>query len=574
MNFNHLKLRNFTVLTSAITVALALTSCRGCQQKQAIDIRTLPAGDTHTAFIVNNFNDFINGLNGFFTKLTSHGGAEQFSLVRQKIKQQYNFDIFDSKSFNAWGIDPQAGLIAFTEGQSQKENYVLAIGINDQQKFDEIFKKYIAAQLSSDKFGNEQVGKYTLQRAGRPFGTEIVYGVSWVHVGNVVLVAFVDGDESIRTVLKRLEQNNNNKNKNATNLLNDAVFRKTTAKIPAKYPVLYVRGDINARKPIKQNSKNSLFAETTIYHSIATSIKIDDSGLNFETYIELPVPGSNFDKALASEPPVAMLKHIAANALIAGISRAAKPKTLAAIRTQPFLLQWLNQVLSLAHQETSLDPEKEILPLLTGASTLSVYLNKFNGVAGKLQRRPSFNSLLDFIHIVATAEVTDEKAMFSALENSRKSMQKRGIEMNLQQIRFDKKEIKIYTRAIPKNANATFTPKLGWALFGNTYVYAAGANRLSQALNLLKGGEPTLEQKLASSSIKLTEQTGTSVLIIRPYVLLDELTKLKKLDTNNSVDIVAMIPTALKLLQAIGDIVISVSGEPDGLRIKLSEQLQ
>lgn len=523
-----------------------------------MSVRELPAADAGGAFIVDHFGAFVDGAREFLTKLTRRSGTASFEMMRQNLKQQLNFDPFDVKSYEAWGIDTQAGVVIFTEAPSPLP--ILAISVKDQKKFDVAFEALLTTSDGASKFSTETVGPFTMQLAGRPFGTEIAPAMAWAHVNNFVLIARADATASLRTALTRLTQTMGKKD--APNLASDATFRDTVAKLPPGDALLYARGDA---------ASFAGSAAGTMGRALATSLKINAQGLSADIYAGLPVAG--FDKALAGPAPLELLARIADDAVLVGISRAARPEALTVLRSQPALSTALNKVLAQAQSQIGLDPEKDILPLLAGPVTVSVHIQKLDGVAGQLQRHLSLDSLLDFVHVIATADLKDAKAMAAVLERSREALQKRGVLINKHNEKIGGHDIAVYSSGVPKGAPAGTVSKLGWAIAGNVYVYAAGAGRLTRELELLSGTGTALTGKLAESSSKLASEAGTSVLVLRAGSLAERAQSLGVgVDASKGID--AIIAPAIGLLQSLGDIAIGVSGEPDGLRLKLREQLQ
>ncbi len=97
-------------------------------------MRELAGPDAAAAFVVDDLGSAVKSLDAFLGKLTEKAGASQLAQTRASLKQQFDLDPLDPKSYESWGIDTGRGLIVFTE--SKETSPILALAVDDEKKLD------------------------------------------------------------------------------------------------------------------------------------------------------------------------------------------------------------------------------------------------------------------------------------------------------------------------------------------------------------------------------------------------------------------------------------------------------
>jgi hypothetical protein len=542
---------------AAVAVAFAGTSCRGCGERGPVSVRELVGADAGAAFVVDSLGKLVSGAEGFAAKLTRKAGGSTLQQARTSIKAQFNLDPLDVKTYAAWGIDTDGGLAIFTEGKDPTP--VLALAVSDGQKLDQQLTAMLAKADGASKLSEEKVGSFTVHNAGRPFGTEVAPAMHWVHVGRHVLIARAEGRAALGAVLDRLS-----KAAARPSLGSDPTFKELSGKLPPSDAVFFARPDASARLVAG--------GAAGLSRGAATGISLSTKGLDIDTFVSLAVP--SLEKALAAPAPGDLASHVGEDAVIVALTRSLRPEAVAALRTQPVASQMLDKSLGRIRDEVGVDPEKDILPLLSGPLTLSVHLLSLDALASQVrQRQATVGGLLESIHVVITAGVKDTKGMAALLERSRQSLKERGVEVSKRTLKVGDGEAVVYTPESAAKAPPTAAPRLGWGLYKDTYVYAAGSGRLERELELLAGKGPSMEGKLGDVGQKLASEKGASVMVVRAAAVAERASGLT-IDPAAAQGLDAIIGGVIELLRTLGDVGLAVTAEPEGLRLRLREQIQ
>jgi hypothetical protein len=546
-----------STLRLAAVFLLFLSSCRGCGQRGPQDVRELASANAAAAAVIGNLGTFVAHTDAFATRATRKAGAALWQRTREGLQKQAGIDLLDPKAYDEWGVDADAGLIFFSEEAGKPP--LLGLGIKDQKKFDASMKALAARVDSAETTSEATLHGYRVVTASRPFGTEAVAALSWAHVGRLALLANGDNKAQLDTVLCRLRTAEEAKDKaSVTSLATDPTFRSMTSKVAAADLLLFLRGA----------AAGALLspAATSLSSGAVTTIALGAEGFASDTFMNVNIPG--IDKALAGPAPADLAARVDADAAFLLLSRSLRGDGLHLLRSQPALSPLIDKALAALKNEIGIDFEREIVPLLSGAVTASVHLNDVGKLAAELQQNRAGMNWLDFANVVLTAEVTDAKAMLSLLERSQAELGKRGVKIAKSEQKLGDKSAVLFTPELGGKA------KLGWALLGNVYVYAAGTGRLERALATVAGQGQNMRQGLSASPVgKLADQEGATVAILRAGSIADSVSRTAAAPAA-AMSLGALISGALELLRTINDVALSVQAEEGGLRIKTREQMQ
>lgn len=543
---------------AALALALAGTSCRGCGERGPATVRELVGEDAGAAFVVDSLGKLVSGAEAFAAKLTRKAGSSTLQQARVSIKSQFDLDPLDVKTYAGWGIDTDGGLAVFTEGKEPAP--LLALTIADAAKFDTALTSMLAKADGASKLSQEQVGSFTVHNAGRPFGTEVAPAMHWVHVGRHALVARAEGRTALGAALARLGRPAADR----PSLASDATFKELAGKLPPSDAVFFARPDASARLVAG--------GATGLSRGAVTGFSVGATGFDTDTFLSLAVPG--LAQALAAPAPADLASRVGEDAVVVALTRSVRPDAVAALRTQPVMSQLLDKSLTRIRDEVGVDPEKDILPLLSGPLTASVHLLNLDALAARMrQRQATVGGLLESIHVVITAGVKDTKGMAALLDRSRDSLKTRGVNVTRRTVKLGDGEAVLYAPE-PGKPRSGAPPRLGWGLYKDTYVYAAGSGRLERELDLLAGkGGASMEGKLGDVGSKLAAEKGASVVVLRAGAVAERASGLD-VDPAAAQGLDAIIGGVIEVLRTLGDVGLAVTAEPDGLRLRVREQIQ
>ncbi len=543
----------FVRLLAALALAPLAFSCRGCGERGPQTILAMAPADAGGVFLVHDLGRAVEDLEAFATRATRKAGGAALRRTRDGFVQQLGFDPLDPAGYKKLGLKLEDGLLVFTEGTRPEP--LLAVGVDDRTRFDTALKQLVKTIDGADKLQTTKVGNFEVQSAGRPFGTEVAPAIFWAHVGGFALVARGDGKESIDAALDRLGKEPS-KDAVIPSLAGDALYQKLTAKVAAGDALLFARGSaatalLDARA-------------AGLSEGAATSIDVGAAGVSSDTFLQLTLPG--LKEALGGDAPLELAQDVEGDAVLVGLTRHARKDSLEVLKAQPAAASLIAQALTPLGQATGLDPEADVVPLLAGPMTASVHVMDLARLPETLSRTRSLMALLDFVHVVITAEIKDPAAMQAALDRSIGALKERGVTIEKKSVKQGEATAVLYG---PKGTN-----RLGWGLLGNKYVYAAGPGRLERAIAALGNKDGSVLPKLKGGvGESLAAQPGTSALVLRGGALADAASGLN-LGGAAAMGAAAIVGGAVELVRTLGDVGLSLSAEPDGLRLKAKESLQ
>ncbi|MEE8409316.1 MAG: hypothetical protein V3T05_06910 [Myxococcota bacterium] len=542
------------VLVSAI---VALCTCRGCGKEDGPEaILDLAAPDTLAAVVVPDLGGLAKGVDDFVTRATRNAGAEAVKRLRKSLTTQVGFDPLDVGKYEERGLAAHGPCLLFTEGDSPEP--LLAFTITNREAFDNTVKDVLKKTDGASRYASEKVHGWDVQTAGRPFGTEVVPAFYWTYIGRFAITARAEGKSALDAALKRLAASDPGGTR--ATLRSDPLFRTLSRKVSSEGLTVFARGNAAVKL---------LSTPESVSRGVITSVRINGKGFELDTFVELEI--ADLDHALAGPAVLGLADRVADDAALVLMTHAAGPEAVRAARSHPGVSSLVDRALAPLGSAIGVDPEKDILPWLKGPLTLSVHLDDLSEMPRRLQQRRSLAAVLEFVHIAVIADVTDPKRFQAMLDRSRVALAKRGVELRQRTVTVGKLEANIVEPVGP----GTATPRLGWAMVGDKYVYGAGAGRLDAILKVLAAGDSGLSTSIEGTVAgELATQPGNSVVLLRVGQLAEAAARITLGQPKAGIGIGALIGSGLQIMRTIGDVGLAVSAEPGGLRLRIRERLQ
>lgn len=542
--------RSGAILWLAVTPLLTLSvGCRGCGPEQPKSaLLDLAKDDTQIAFTIADLTQAAQTARAFFDNATKKTGAMATS-VQNAAQKQLGFDPFAPEGYASAGIDPSAGLIFFSEGASP--DLVLALKVADQKKINE----WIAATLKrldgATELKEEQAEGLKLRTVGRPFGTELIPVSHWTFVDDVVLVSQAAGRASLINAAKRLQA----PQPESKTLADDPLYQKLVGKLPADSTFkVFFRG--TAARAVTGSEPSELSK------GAALGMTFSGKGFGGDFFIDFAVPG--LAEALSGAAPADLASLVGEDALAVMLTQSAKVDALEALRKEPALAGLIDTALAAFEREAGMNARTEVLPLLAGPMTGGLYLVDPQRALGTLQRGAADpNAYLDVIHASVTAEVRDREKMLGLLDQAK-------TKLDTATLKLEKTESERNGKPLVRFEPDRPAPRLGWALYGNTYVYGAGTGRLDAMLDVLDGKKPAL--KLEGPGKTLGQKEGASVFVFRVGQAGDRVGALAS-ELGAAGPMGQLVTSAVDTAKTIGDLALSLEADPDGLRVTVREVL-
>ncbi|MEL6544122.1 MAG: hypothetical protein AAFQ82_05820 [Myxococcota bacterium] len=539
------------VLRGALVAALALSvGCEGCgAPKGDSALVEMAAPNAQIAFTTGDLVSTAGEIRAFFDAATKNSGPMAAS-VENAAQQQLGFNPFDPKGYAEVGIDPKAGMMFFTEGLSPAA--VLALRVSDQKKV----ATWIAATLKrldgATELKQEKEEGLDISTVGRPFGTELVPVSHWTFVKDLVLVSQADGKASLINAAKRIQA----RKADAPSLKGDALYSKLVGKIAEDSAFkLFLRG--TAAKAVTGSAPSELSK------GAALGMSFSSTGFGADFFVDFAVPG--LAEAMSGAAPADLAKQVGEDALVAMVTRSANPAALDVLRKEPTLASVIDTALAAFDREAGMSAKDDVLPLLAGPLTSGLYLMDAQKAFGTLQRGGmNPNAMLDVVHASVTAEIKDRAKMLALLDQAKEKLETPNLKFKKLD---EERNGKPLTRYVPDRPE----PKLGWALYGTTYVYGAGPGRLDMMLDVIDGKSPGMT--LAGPASALGQKKGASVFVLRIGEVGERAGALASELGAAGPMLGQIVTSAVNTAKKLGDVAVALEADKDGLRLSVREEL-
>ncbi|MED5464589.1 MAG: hypothetical protein VX699_08060 [Myxococcota bacterium] len=541
---------------SVICILLFLANCKSCVKAEPDTLLKLaPVSTSHLVWIPNGVT-LVSSARDFISQATRRGGAAVVNRLRSGTSKQLGVDVLDADSLSERGVQPEKGGLLFLEGASSEPLWACAV--SDTKKFDAFIAELMTRVDGANRVSEIQEDGVVIQSVGRPFGNATIPVMVWSHVRGFVLLARPEGMDALKRATKRILAVDYSRP--GSSITDDPVFTRLKSRVSEGEFVVFSRG---GGSPALEGVSEGLMM----------SGRLGLSGASLDAFVDLKVPG--LKEAFGKEPTLPLAERIEPDALLSFLTRVARPEGLKAVRNNKPLGVALDSVFGSMGAMTALNVEEEVVPLLSGPLTATLHLSNLSRLpADLLQKRhalmQSLSALLDVFHVVITADVADREGMKSLLAKSQAQLVKRGTPIRALTEVIGGKEVLIYEHDVE-------APRLGWALVENRYIYSAGTGRLRQTLEHLLGGKPGLKAGLTKSvGGALAARPSSSVMILRSEALADGAVDLLKGFPGmvQSTGMAALANQFVEVIRTVGDVSVGISGEDQGIRVVVREQLQ
>lgn len=490
---------------------------------------------------VPNLEALLLGADAFAHRATQKAAGALLERFQKGLEQQIGLNPFAPGAAARVGIDAKQGAVMFLEPGHDEP--IVALALTDRKTADAALKGLMEKLDGANKEEHWAVAEREATTLGRPFGDKLVPVVHWLHLGDVALVVRGGGKEALAAAVQRLEHALRTEGVPAPSPL-----ERLGAKVPVGQVYSYTRGLAQAA--------GAPPAETMSRFQVAAG------GFESDTYVALAVPG--LKEALGATVPLELARTVEPGASAVLLTGSARPEGLQALRNLPELTGFVDAQSGRIARLVGLDIEKEALPLFAGPLAVAVHLDDVGSIPERIQKR-RFSTLMDVVQVGIVAELKDPAAMLAVLHRAKDALTEQGVKLRARKAKLSGKATIIFEPDTDK-------PKIGWTVVDGRYVYAAGPGRLDKLLAHLRApGDGMLPELQKGIGAALAQTPGASVVVLRGESIAAAASQLQ---LKRGFGIGELVDAAAALVRTLGDVAMSITAEPDGLRVQVREALQ
>lgn len=523
-----------------------LMSCTRCASPSTTNLLEMVPAESPFVVTLSDLGNTSADLNTFLTRAAGSSG-ESLKKVKEALTQQLTADFFDPQSYEQAGIVAQSGAVLFSEKPDAAP--IVLLQISDPTKFEKTLAAIVQNIDGANERSEQIIENEKLLVLGRPFGGDVVPVIYWAYHHSSVFLTSAQNASSIAHTLTRLRQ------KNPTNpsMVTNQDFQTLRAKFAPGGLFTYIKG----------NAAQALRPDLTLEGNLASSTTLGGQGFSSRFYIR--TPSYNPQKLFAATPTQPLLSRVADNTVAVALSNVTAGPLFNYLESLPNVQERLGKLLGHFQNQSGLDLKSDLLPLLKGPLTASLHVVDLEQLAQKIPKTRSARGFLDVVHFSATAQITDHNAMLAALDKSREQLKKRGVVLDKHIEKIQNKDVVFYEPQEPQ-------PRLGWALVDDLYVYGAGIGRLRQTVEMLVSGGSALPTSVKGSLLgAFSEQPNRSIAAFRLKQISD-LGRAMSGSTGSAVAAGALLGSLFETMRTLGDVVVSLSGDSEGVWFEVQQK--
>lgn len=503
-------------------------------------VLTLAPADASVALYVPHLETFTQDALSFVTTIEAKAATDALSRVRRALSTELGIDPLAPETLEKVGLRPGGEALIYVP--HREDSPILMLPVARPADFDRSVRMLVEKLDGANRHELQTVGHSQLHIVGRPFGDAVVPVVAWAHHHGYAHMAAAQGIDPLR---RRLASKDSQ---------------------PAQGAALSTQWRPAASKP-----EHRLWAALRTPTASAT-LTLGAGGLTVEAW--LPLGDPTLPAVLKAPAPSALARQLGDDALLFALTHAVRPEVWDTVRADASIAAFAGRALVPLTRATGLDLERQVLPLLAGPLSAAVYLGDAAMLAPMLRRGVRSARLsLDLIQVAIVARVRDADGMLTLLRRSQQLLAAKHIAIDEHRETLGGVTAHIFAPGKLDRA------RLGWALWGDTYVYGAGTGRLRATLSRLATpvddstgvSAPILRSRTIAAWM---DEPDTSVLVFRAAELGGRLRALLGgSDATADPALGGTIDAALRLFEAVGDIGVRIDAHPDGLRLRLRQEL-
>ncbi|MEK7704718.1 MAG: hypothetical protein AAB426_07130 [Myxococcota bacterium] len=524
-------------VVAVLAALLLFAGCRGCRQPAAAPVLTLVTSDARLALYVPRIGTLSQNAAAFVTALESRAHSDAIRRVRLALATQLGVDPLAPDALGRLGLRADGEALLYVAANERWP--LLLLPLEAPETFERAIRALVQKVDGADRFATEEIGATRVHVIGRPFGDAVVPVLGYLARDGYVFVATGPGIAQLHAMARQSTP------ADARPQSLGAVWHPRPSAGVVPWAALYTP------------------------HGSAT-MTLGASGLDIDGFVKLA--DAQGVALLAGSSPVSLLPEVGSDALLFALTPVARADVWTALHALPSAAAVGSRLLGQFANASGLDPEREVLPLLAGPLSAAVYLGDPQVVGSMLQRARPARLSLDVVHVAIVARLRDPTAMLTLLRRSQKLLAERHIAVREIRESFGGQEAQLFVPGDPARA------KLGWAVWGDRYVYGAGSGRLRATLDRLarlRAGSTDEQGPHVDDNVlrDWLAHEGTSMVVVRGTALGERLGNLLGGAAATEPTLGTALDAVIRLVTALGDVGVAVQAEPEGLRLRVHEAL-
>ncbi|MDP7038872.1 MAG: hypothetical protein QGI45_06930 [Myxococcota bacterium] len=446
---------HFTRL-SLIIAALTFYGCHSCESAKTYKIWDFVPAQSALVLEIESIQAMAEGFARYFSSFSQDLPQDIAAKLQHGLKESLGFDPGAPETFKKFGLDIEKPWIVFSAKHPLKS--VVVAPLNDFSAFQKTLENILAKEFEIS-FKHEKYKTFDIQTAGRPFGAELAPVLHFVRVGQFIMLAHPEARAELEKALSGLQSTPKNHHRAARGFLAEL----------KSYPLR-----IYALKTSAEGQKDT--SKTT-----QAGLRLDEKGL--AGTLVMPDPwakktggeASKQTQGLTGNTP-AMLK------LQTQAFHQEGYQILKSLGGDALLKRFFNPI----EKATGLSVETDLLALFSGPMQATMNLQKMPKIPKKLKGLHA-KQLLHAVETSVSAQLKAPEKMLPLLLKLKETLLKRGVHISHQSMNKNGLDIHLFESF---NAQTKKKVGLGWAVVGDTYLYATGDNRIHELVEARSAKSP------------------------------------------------------------------------------------
>ena len=505
-----------------IVTSLTSYGCKSCESSKTYQIWDLVPIKSALVLEIESIEALGQGFARYFASFSQDLPPELTAKLQNGLKETLGFDPGAPETFKKIGLAIEKPWIVFSADHPLKS--VVIAPLNDFSTFQKALESILAKEFEIS-FKHEKYKTFDIQTAGRPFGAELAPVLHFVQVGQFIMLAHPEARPELENALNRLQ--------NTTPKKHHLAAQAFLAEIKS-YPLR-----IYATTPTTQTPQSS-------NKVIQAGLRLDAKGLAGTLVMPEPWAETAADQASGKTQNLASQKE----AMLKLQTQAFHQKgyqILKSLGGDALLKRFFNPI----EKATGLSVEKDLLGLFSGPMQATMNLQKMPKLPKKLKGLHA-RQLLHAVETSISAHLKAPEKMLPLLLKLQDTLLQRGVQMTYQSMKKNGLDIHLFESL---NAQTKKKVGLGWAIVGDTYIYATGDNRIHELV----------EARSTKSPITGNEKPNLLSLNINTPLVIDKVTTFLK--TNMAGQQAMLFAFVLQIAGRFGPMELQVQHQSPNLQV-------
>lgn len=492
----------------------------------------------------------------YLTALTRRAGGQALVRMRASIADKLGFDPTDATSLQKAGLNPNGGLMLWTEpGINQA---LIALPCVNIKALDATLVALLRKQDGQADVSRSRVADVEVVTISRAFGDAILPSAHLIHIPGYAVIAQGEGLSALTAFAQRQHGSRKTSLAQPDNAAR-TVRQRDGGALPKGVVYAALQQPSSPEAPGAQLGAAAPPGPrpSPAERRVAASLRLDAMGLAADVRVAMTPSTHQSLQALVQGAPVGPLAgRVDTDAWAMWLTQGAGVQSLRPLWAGA--LAYLTQLGFLGPASAVLLPLYDAMaPTLKGPLRVSLHAHPHLDAAGLMRQAQRPRSLSEALQLVAVADIADAKQATHTLAALPLRLAEHGIEAVGRTL--DVKGAHVQAFEV-----AHSTTPMAWAVYDDAFVWGLGADRLAHTLALMAQGKTALAEPEAGHALAPYYAQPGSIFDLRSAAIAHSIEAVMQRaagESPSAAGLAALVTSATDVLRTLGDVVVGITDD-------------